>query len=71
VEEVLGRKVASRGPATSTGSDPEAAPDRGDRGVRGSYRLLPAHTKTATEAYGDVIQQCEGRGRSVAGNKIS
>ena len=36
-------------------------------GLTGYYLRIP---KTATEAYGDVIQQCEGRGAVWAGNKI-
>jgi molecular chaperone HtpG len=35
--------------------------------LTGYYLRIP---KTATEAYGDVIQQCEGRGAVWAGNKI-
>jgi molecular chaperone HtpG len=35
--------------------------------LTGYYLRIP---KTATEAYGDVIQQCDGRGAVWAGNKI-
>ncbi|MGO9583578.1 MAG: ATP-binding protein [Acidimicrobiales bacterium] len=35
--------------------------------LTGYYLRIP---KTATEAYGDVIQQCEGRGAVWAGNKV-
>ena len=35
--------------------------------LTGYYLRIP---KTASEAYGDVIQQCEGRGAVWAGNKV-